>query len=82
MCTVEPFPITARWRRCDEILGYAETLDIHERKKYIRKVIRDYVKSLVDAQVAPEKIDRERQDIERLLTMPPNNGGTRLPKAA
>jgi hypothetical protein len=82
MCTVEPFPVAARWRRCDEILGYALTLDAKERKKYLRKIVKDYVASLVDAGVAPEKIERERLDIEYLLTMPPDNGGTRLRKAA
>jgi len=82
MCIVEPFPIAARWRRCDEILGYALTLQAKERKAYLRKVVREYIASLVDAGVAPDKIKREREDIERLLTMPPDNGGTRLREAA
>jgi hypothetical protein len=82
MCIVEPFPIAARWRRCEDIREYAMTLPPGERKKYLRKVVKDYIAFLVQVGVAPDKIEREQRDMERLVTMPPDNGGTLLRKAA
>ncbi len=58
------------------------TMTDTERKKYLAKTVKDYVKWLKDIGVAPEKVERERRDMERLITMPPDNGGTRLRIAA
>jgi hypothetical protein len=82
MCIIEPWPITARWRRCEQIRDYAMTMTTTERKKYLSKAVRDYVKWLKDIGVAPDKVERERRDMERLITMPPENGGTPLRLAA
>ena len=82
MCVVEPWPIAARWRRCHAIRDYAMTMEAKERKRYLAEVVKDYIDFLNGAGVAPEKVERERRDMQRLITIPPDNGGTRLRKAA
>ena len=82
MAIIEPWPIKARWRRCEDIRNHAMTMSAKGRKAYLKKVIADYIDWLVSIGVAPEKIERERRDFESMLRMPPTNGGARLRRAA